>query len=154
MLYSCEVGQVAGESYEASDRYFIVAVLEHDPATVGKAVRALREARVVSVNFATVGELSMACDHARPRVVVLDLIRPDEEDIDVVRLLRAHDAGGHMSIVAVGEAHEGELPMDLCELLDCYIRKPANWTTVSRVVVNLANGRRPPSTGARLLGRA
>lgn len=133
--------------YELSDRYFLVAVLERDPETRSLAVEALHREHAVALAVSGVGELRVAFDHIRPRAVLLDVEAPCEEELALVRALRANDLGGTLSIVVVGAVAEQELPVELCELVDAYVRKPADWARVARVVINLATGRRPPSTG-------
>jgi DNA-binding response OmpR family regulator len=136
---------------ETSDRYFLVGVLEGDPDTRGLVMAALRRAQVVAVNLSRVDEMRAACEHIRPRVIVFDVGIPDEDELDLMRMLRARDIAGALSIVLLAGAPEVTLPMEVCELVDVYVKKPANWDTIARVVINLATGRRPPSTGVRVL---
>ncbi|MBI2930845.1 MAG: hypothetical protein HYY16_04275 [Planctomycetes bacterium] len=139
---------------ELSDRYFLVAVLETDPETRGMALAALHRERVVALGLGGVAEMRTAYDHIRPRVVLLDVVAPDEEELALIRALRASDIGGALSIVLVGGVPEQVLPLEVCELADVYVRKPCDWTRVARTVINLATDRRPPSTGIHLLRHA
>jgi DNA-binding response OmpR family regulator len=133
------------------DRCFLVAVLEKDPETRGEALAALHREHVVAVGLPDIAETRTVFEHIRPRVVLLDVEAPDEEELALARALRAADTSGTLSLVLAGCVPEQTLSVEMCGLVDVYVRKPADWGSVARVVVSLATDRRPPSTGHRLL---
>lgn len=139
------------EEYDPAERYFLAMVLERCADSRGLALEALHAERVPAIALPDIAHLRLAYDHVRPRVLIIDVGRPGEEELALLRTLRANDVLGAMSVVLVGDAAEQELPAAICEQVNLYVQKPANWKKVAKAVIELANARRPPSSGMRLL---
>ncbi len=139
---------------EMYDRQFLVAVLEKDETTRGKLLFELQREGVVAVGISGISEIRTVYEHIRPRVLVLDVDQPDEEELALVRTVRATDTSGCVSVILLGNVPEQTISLEMCELVDIYVPKPADWHAVAQTVIRLATDRRPPSTGQYALRHA
>ena len=135
---------------DSSDRMFLVVVMEFAPDSAGLALKALKAEGLTALVLPHPSHVKLATDQMRPRVFVVDSAVPGEGELAAIRKMRGKERSGSLIVILLGEAPEEKLSVEMCELVDAYIRKPIAWSKVALTVVQLVNNRRPPS-GVSLL---
>jgi DNA-binding response OmpR family regulator len=126
-----------------------VALIEDDPDLLALLKYNLEKAGFRAVTSATGKGAIELCRREKPDVVVLDIMLPDADGIDICRGIRAHQDLAHLPVIFLtARASESDRILGLELGANDYMVKPFS---VRELIARIRNQLRGPATPARTL---